>query len=98
MPDEPAAPKTTLEGAAHADQSEELKRRRPLIQADLARAMADKDFRENAPLETARNEQAHLEARIREIDATLHRAVILEHGAEHPGDVAQIGDRVTIRD
>ena len=50
---------------------EQLKERRPLIQADLARAMADKDFRENAPLDAARNEQAHLEARIREIAREL---------------------------
>ena len=77
---------------------EELKNRRPLIQADLARAMADKDFRENAPLDAARNEQGHLEARIKDIDATLRRAVVLDHGAEHPGDVSQIGDVVTIKD
>jgi transcription elongation factor GreA len=77
---------------------EDLKLRRPLIQADLARAMADKDFRENAPLDAARNEQAHLEARIREIDATLRRAVVLEQGAEHPGELSQIGDQVTIKD
>ena len=75
-----------------------LKERRPHIQADLARAMADKDFRENAPLDAARNEQGHLEARIREIDATLRRAVVLDHGAEHPGDVSQLGDLVTIKD
>ncbi len=77
---------------------ESLKDRRPLIQADLARAMADKDFRENAPLDAARNEQGHLEARIKDIDATLRRAVVLDHGAEHPGDASQIGDLVTIKD
>jgi transcription elongation factor GreA len=77
---------------------EELKNRRPLIQADLARAMADKDFRENAPLDAARNEQGHLEARIKDIDATLRRAVVLDQGAEHPGDVSQIGDVITIKD
>jgi transcription elongation factor GreA len=60
--------------------------------------MADKDFRENAPLDAARNEQAHLEARIKDIDATLRRAVVLDQGAEHPGDVSQIGDNVTIKD
>lgn len=77
---------------------QQLKERRPHIQADLARAMADKDFRENAPLDAARNEQAHLEARIREIDATLRRAVILDQGATAAGGVSQIGDVVTIRD
>ena len=43
-------------------------------------------------------EQGHLEARIKDIDATLRRAVVLDHGAEHPGDVSQIGDLVTIKD
>lgn len=77
---------------------EQLKERRPLIQQDLARAMADKDFRENAPLDAARNEQAHLEARIRELDATLRRAVVLESGQAHPGEMSQLGDAVTIKD
>ena len=77
---------------------EELKQRRPIIQADLARAMADKDFRENAPLDAARNEQGHLEARIRELDATLRRAVVLENGVDDPGDIARIGTQVTVRD
>jgi len=76
----------------------QLKERRPHIQADLAHAMADKDFRENAPLDAARNEQAHLEARIREIDATLRRAVIIDGAATGGGDVSQIGDVITIRD
>jgi transcription elongation factor GreA len=78
---------------------EDLKSRRPQIQQDLARAMADKDFRENAPLDAARNEQAHLEARIRELDQTLRRAVVLEGTAiEAHGDVARLGDHVKIRD
>lgn len=89
----------TKEGhQALVEEVEALKEKRPLIQADLARAMADKDFRENAPLDAARNEQAHLEARIREIDQTLKRAVVLEQGEAHPGDVTQIGDVITIKD
>lgn len=90
----------TKEGhQALVEEFEALKERRPLIQADLAHAMADKDFRENAPLDAARNEQGHLEARIKDIDATLRRAVILDHGATaHQGGVSQIGDCVAIRD
>ena len=83
---------------ALVEEAEQLKARRPRIQQDLARAMADKDFRENAPLDAARNEQAHLEARIREIDQTLRRAVVLEHGSHDAGDASRIGDTVTIRD
>jgi len=77
---------------------EGLKDRRPQIQEDLKRAMADKDFRENAPLDAARNEQGHLEARIRELESTLRKAVILEGNAANPGDVARLGDVVTIKD
>ena len=40
--------------------------------------MADKDFRENAPLDAARDSQAHLEARIRDIEARLRHAVIID--------------------
>jgi transcription elongation factor GreA len=83
--------------ASLVQELEQLKAKRPIIQADLARAMADKDFRENAPLDAARNEQAHLEARIREIEGTLRRAVVLDHTNE-PRDIARIGDEVTIRD
>jgi transcription elongation factor GreA len=79
---------------------EELKERRPRIQGDIARAMADKDFRENAPLDAARNEQAHVEARIRELETKLRRAAIIEGDASHGVDAgsAQIGNHVTIRD
>jgi transcription elongation factor GreA len=79
---------------------EDLKERRPRIQGDIARAMADKDFRENAPLDAARNEQAHVEARIRELEAKLRRAAIIDGESSNGADngLAQIGHFVTIRD
>ena len=43
---------------------ESLKDQRPKIAAELRDAMADKDFRENAPLDAAREAQGQLEARI----------------------------------
>ncbi len=89
----------TKEGhGALIDEMEMLKGRRPQIQQDLARAMADKDFRENAPLDAARNEQGHLEARIRELDQTLRKAVVLDVNTSEPGDAAHLGDVVTIKD
>jgi transcription elongation factor GreA len=36
--------------------------------------------------------------RIREIDATLRRAVVLEHGVDAVHEVSRIGDTVTIKD
>lgn len=69
----------TLEGVASLEHElEELKGRRPEIARELRAAMADKDFRENAPLDAARDQQAHLEARIRVIEDQLRHAVIID--------------------
>jgi transcription elongation factor GreA len=67
--------------AALTAELENLRARRPRVADDLRLAMADKDFRENAPLDAAREHQAHLESRIREIEATLKNAIIVT-GAE----------------
>ena len=69
----------TVEGLAALEKElEELKGERPRIAEELRAAMADKDFRENAPLDAARDAQAHLEARIRDIEARLRHAVIID--------------------
>jgi transcription elongation factor GreA len=69
----------TVEGLASLERElEELKAQRPVIAEELRAAMADKDFRENAPLDAARDAQAHLEARIRDIEARLRHAVIID--------------------
>jgi transcription elongation factor GreA len=74
----------------------ELVARRPEIAEELRAAMADKDFRENAPLDAAREKQAHLEARIRELEAILKRAVVVETTAD-AGGRARMGSRVRLR-
>lgn len=89
----------TREGYA-ALQSElaALEAQRPKIAEQLRLARADKDFRENAPLDAARDAQAHLEARIREIEAILHRAQIMTDNlvtAEHA--TVQLGQTVVVR-
>jgi len=45
-----------------------LKEERPKITEEIRRAAADKDFRENAPLEAAREKQGHIEGQIRDIE------------------------------
>jgi transcription elongation factor GreA len=77
-------------------QLEEMKAQRPVIAEKLREAMADKDFRENAPLDAARDEQAHLEARIREIEERLRHAVIIDSGAKQGR--ANVGSTVTLLD
>jgi transcription elongation factor GreA len=71
-----------------------LKDERPRIADELHAAMADKDFRENAPLDAARDSQAHLEARIREIEGRLRHAVVID--AEAKGGRAHVGSTVRV--
>jgi transcription elongation factor GreA len=51
---------------------------RPAIREAIKHDMLDKDFRENAPLDAAKDKQGHVEARIREIEAMLKRAVVVD--------------------
>ena len=55
-----------------------LEAERPAIAEEIRKAAADKDVRENAPLEAAREHQGMVEARIRQLEATLKAAVITE--------------------
>jgi transcription elongation factor GreA len=69
---------------------------RPIIADELRRAMADKDFRENAPLDAARDRQAQIEGRIREIEVALHSSVVVD--ADHESKKVAIGKTVYLRD
>jgi transcription elongation factor GreA len=87
----------TPEGiAALKSEVEELRSRRPLLASELQRAMSDKDFRENAPLDALRDQQGHLESRIRDIEAALHNAVLVEKSNQPRSEVA-IGTTVRLR-
>lgn len=77
---------------------ETLRDRRPELADQLRRAMEDKDFRENAPLDAAREEQAKVEARIREIEATLRHAMVVQPQDNGEPRSAQIGVTVRLRD
>lgn len=74
---------------------ETLKAERPGIAEQLHLAAADKDFRENAPLEAARERQGQVEARIREIEAVLKGASVV---GEKTGssDTAGVGCTVAL--
>ncbi|MDA0270205.1 MAG: transcription elongation factor GreA [Chloroflexi bacterium] len=83
----------TLDGLKFLEQHlAEEKAKRPLIAEKLREAMADKDFRENAPLDAARDEQGHLEARIRDLEEKLRNAVIIDEDAK--GGRANVGSFV----
>ena len=76
---------------------ENLRSQRPRVAEDLRRAMADKDFRENAPLDAAREHQGHLEARIREIEAALKHAVIVTGASPQSNARVGVGSAVLLR-
>lgn len=75
---------------------EELMSLRPQISEELARAMADKDFRENAPLDAARDRQAQVEARIRDVEAQLRLAVVVSN--EQNSERVTLGRKVILWD
>jgi len=72
----------------------DLKSQRALTTEEIRRAAADKDFRENAPLQAAREQKAHLEGRIRELELTLKLAAIMDEN--HSTSRVEIGDTVTL--
>jgi transcription elongation factor GreA len=55
-----------------------LKNKRPQVIEEVRRAAADKDIRENAPLEAARERLGQLEGRIKELEGILKVATIID--------------------
>jgi len=87
-----------LTGEGHAELKRKLaalKEERPKIAEELRRAAADKDFRENAPLEAAREKQGHIEGQILDLENTLKRAKVME-SLEEKGLKITMGDTVVI--
>jgi len=73
-----------------------LKNQRSQVIEEIQKAAADKDFRENAPLEAARERKSHLEGRIKEIEATLSQAKLV--GEDQNTSKTKFGDTVVLRD
>ena len=72
-----------------------LKDRRIKIIDDMRRAAADKDFRENAPLEAAREEHGQLVGRISELEGILKSATVIDE-KQVANLKASIGDSVLL--
>ena len=84
--------------AAHVTELETLKSQRPALAAEIQRAAADKDVRENAPLDAAREEQGRVEARISVIEDTLSKAVVIDESDSGPSLTVKLGSKVEIED
>jgi len=87
-----------LSRAAHTRLQEELAQRsgprRREISMWIERAREHGDIRENADYDAAKNEQGHNEARVRQLEALLRSAVVVE-GAD--ADVVGPGTVVEVR-
>lgn len=80
------------------EQVESLKGERVGVLEDIKRAMADKDFRENAPLDAAKERQAIIEGRIRELETSLASAEILSAKPRKNQQKVAMGTKVTLKD
>lgn len=79
-----------------ADELTSLKDERPKIAESIRKAAADKDFRENAPLDAAKEHQGMVEARIRELEHTLKSSAIKTEKTD--STKVSIGSTVVLRD
>ena len=84
----------TADGLAHLQQemAEISSQRASLVEA-IAIAREDKDFRENAPLDAAREALAFADQRQKQVETALKRAVVVHREA---GDISTIGSTVTV--
>ena len=76
---------------------ESLKVERVKIVDDIGRAMEDKDFRENAPLDAAKERQGFVESKIRELEAILNHAVVGEKSGKGQVRIS-MGKKVRLKD
>lgn len=94
----------TLSAKGYADLEAEiasLNNERPAIVEEIQKARADKDFKENAPLDAAREQLSKLESRIKDLEATLKVATIIDNktmGQETARQVISIGNTVVLKD
>jgi len=75
-----------------------LKARRPVIAQHILEAREKGDLKENAEYHAAKEDSAHNERRITEIESKLGAARILEDQGELPTDKAYIGATVGVKD
>ncbi len=81
-----------------ADELGALKAQLEPLAAEIQRAAADKDVRENAPLEAAREEKGRVDSRIRDIEAILNSAVVIDASDPSRSQTVKLGTKVEVQD
>ena len=78
------------------DLEEKFKEREEVV-IEINKAAADKDFRENAPLEAAREKQGLIESQIKTIEETMRKSVIINTKKNSKTNkLAKIGSKITM--
>ena len=95
------AEKTKLTKAGKAKLEEELRwlieEEREKVKTQLAEARAQGDLSENADYDAARNRQAEVEGRIKEIENILANAEIIDEGGKKKSNKVGLGSTLTIK-
>lgn len=95
----PESVELTHEGHAQmVAQMKSLRTERAALAIQIQKAAADKDVRENVPLEAAREQSGHVDARIRNIEETLKSAVIIDSVSGEKLATVKLGARVSVKD
>ncbi|MBI2872683.1 MAG: transcription elongation factor GreA [Chloroflexi bacterium] len=87
---------TTAGYQAMVEELEALKVQRLGVAEDIRRAAADKDVRENAPLEASRERQGQIMSRIAELEERLRWTVVVD-GSRGEGKPVHVGSEVVLR-
>ncbi len=94
----PAATSLTQQGYAKLEaELVDLKSKRLELIDEMRKAAADKDFRENAPLDAAREQRGHVEGRIMELEEALKSATIIDK-TQKPRLKVSVGDSIVLSD
>ena len=89
----------TAEGYAQlTSQLDQLRGERGPLAIQIRKAAADKDVRENVPLEAAREQLGLVESRIRDLENTVKFAAVIDPSRRGPITEARIGTRVSVKD
>jgi len=89
----------TAEGHSNLlSELERLKASSASIAEDIHKAAQDKDVRENAPLEAAREQKGHVESRIRHIETQLKNTRVIDASKVKKDSVVRVGSKVTLKD
>ena len=95
-----APPKMVLTSEGYEkvkNELEELKKQRPQAIEEVSKAAADKDFRENAPLDAAKERLSHLEGKVIELQEILKNAEIIDGNTKN-SNRADLGDCIFLMD